>query len=114
MFRKLLGFIGFGGTETEHCKGNPDSELVSTASTDSILSVDAFNEWFNDPLNNAVYAHSGIFLRLDKLSYSHIEDYLDKNHNIDRGHPFYNDPMFYLLLCDFQEDIRNDWIQKSK
>jgi hypothetical protein len=41
------------------------------------FNVDNFNKWFNDPNNKAVYANTGIFLRLDKLSESH-KDYLEK------------------------------------
>ena len=37
-------------------------------SEDVVFNVDNFNKWFNDPNNNAVYANTGIFLRLDKLS----------------------------------------------
>jgi hypothetical protein len=114
MFKKIMIFCGLIKSNEGSYTTPVDPVIATPVSGDCILSVDAFNIWFNDPRNNAVYAHSGIFLRLDKLSYSHIEDYLDKKHNIDRAHPFYNDPMFYLLLCDFQEDIRNDWIQKSK
>jgi hypothetical protein len=47
---------------------------VEIPSEDVIFNVENFNKWFNDPNNNAVYANPGIFLRLDKLSDSHITD----------------------------------------
>jgi len=109
MFRKIFIFLGI--LKSKHKVPLVD---VDPLSNDCIISVDVFNNWFNDPLNNAVYAHSGIFMRLDKLSFSHVEDYLDKKHDINRQHPLYADPLFYLLLCDFHEDIRKDWIRKSK
>ena len=48
-----------------------------------LFNVDTFNTWFNDKDNGAEYAHSGIFLRLDKLSENHLIDYFKKCHNID-------------------------------
>lgn len=43
---------------------------------DSIIDVEKFNNWFNSNKDPNVYAHPGIFLRLDKLSQGHIEDYI--------------------------------------
>lgn len=47
-----------------------------------VLNVQNFNIWFNDKNNNAVYANEGIFLRLDKLSVSHVTDYMEKCYGI--------------------------------
>ena len=47
-----------------------------------VYDVNNFNTWFCDPNNNANYAHRGIFLRTDKLSISHVEDYLKKCYGI--------------------------------
>jgi hypothetical protein len=47
-----------------------------------VFNVDNFNKWFNDLIIKAVYANTGIFLRLDKLSESHIKDYLEKCYSI--------------------------------
>ena len=33
-----------------------------------VFNVSNFNQWFQDPNNNAVYANRGIYLRIDKLS----------------------------------------------
>lgn len=54
-----------------------------------VFNVDNFNEWFNDKDNGATYAHSGIFLRTDKLSDQHIEEYMKNCYGIDNFGPFY-------------------------
>ena len=71
-----------------------------------ILNVNKFNEWFCNKDNNAVYAHEGIFLRLDKLSLSHIDDYLLKAHKLEK-HDFE-----YDKLQDFLDSIKKDWKEK--
>ncbi len=77
---------------------------VEIPSEDVIFNVDNFNKWFNDPNNNAVYANPGIFLRLDKLSESHILDYMLKCYGIgNEGH---------WDLYKFYEEIRKDWMNK--
>ena len=59
---------------------------------------------FNDPNNNAVYAHSGIFLRLDKLSESHIRDYIKNRFDIKEPD--------YDKIYEFYYKIRDDWRAK--
>ncbi len=72
---------------------------------DSIVyNVQNFNLWFCDPNNNAVYANKGIFLRLDKLSQSHITDYLQKSYGITDTN--------YQKLYDFEQSIRKNWYDK--
>jgi hypothetical protein len=73
-----------------------------------MFNVDTFNQWFNDKDNGAVYAHEGIFLRLDKLSKSHITDYLLKCHNIV-GNPY---ELYFNDIELFYEEIRKDWLEK--
>ena len=73
-------------------------------SDDIVFNVDNFNEWFNDPNNNAVYAHSGIFLRLDKLSESHIRDYIKNRFDIKEPD--------YDKIYEFYYKIRDDWRTK--
>jgi hypothetical protein len=73
-----------------------------------IFNVDTFNTWFNDKANNAVYANPGIFLRLDKLSISHIEDYLVKCHGLTLS-----DWDISEDINLFYEKIRKDWLKKS-
>lgn len=70
-----------------------------------VFNVDTFNDWFCDPNNNAVYANKGIFLRVDKLSISQIEDYLEKRWSImDKS---------YDSMSKFQDQIKKDWAHKS-
>lgn len=72
-----------------------------------LFNVDTFNTWFNDKNNNAVYANPGIFLRLDKLSESHIGDYLLKCHNINSlDHDFHEE------IKNFYYEIKKDWMDK--
>ncbi len=80
-------------------------EVSSEFSNDIIFNVDNFNTWFNNPNNNALYANPGIYLRLDKLSETHIQDYIEKCYNID-----YTTKQEYIPK--FYEDIRNDWRKK--
>ncbi len=89
-------------------------EVPVDMTNDAIFSVDTFNEWFNDPENGAVYANSGIFLRIDKLSMGQIEDYMDKRWGIDNKSSLYDNSSLYLLMLQFKEDIAIDWRKKSK
>ncbi len=84
-----------------------ETEEVNIIPDDIIFNIDNFNNWFNDPNNNAVYAHSGIFLRLDKLSQSHIEDYMYKSYRIP-----INSNEYYDKISDFYYKIRDDWRAK--
>ena len=69
-----------------------------------VYDVDNFNKWFCDPQNNAEYAHSGIFLRIDKLSQSHVDDYLKKCYGISESSYEKNNA---LLIS-----VREDWRKK--
>jgi hypothetical protein len=72
-----------------------------------LFNVETFNTWFNDKYNDAVYAHSGIFLRVDKLSESHIKDYLIKCHGLELPNWDIQED-----ISNFYEDIRKDWLKK--
>jgi len=74
-----------------------------------IFNVDNFNIWFNHKNNRAEYAHSGIFLRTDKLSEGHVEDYLLKCYGIETE--VFSKPTHEMILT-FMQDIRLDWIIK--
>jgi hypothetical protein len=74
---------------------------IEIASNDIMFSVENFNKWFVDPNNGAVYANRGIFLRLDKLSVGHIEDYLEKEFGIDRSSSLYENSSLYHLYWNF-------------
>jgi hypothetical protein len=82
-----------------------------TANEDIIFSVDSFNDWFNDPNNNAVYAHKGIFLRLDKLGEDQVDDYLLKRYNLDNGAFLFSKP-YVSMKADLYKAIRKDWSNK--
>lgn len=72
-----------------------------------LFNVETFNTWFNSPHNNAVYANPGIFLRIDKLSTSHVEDYLIKCHNLTLKDWDIEDE-----IQDFYQRIREDWMRR--
>jgi len=72
-----------------------------------IFNIDTFNIWFNDKDNQAEYSHSGIYLRLDKLSESQIEDYLVKCHGLNIG-----ECDLIEDISNFKEEIRKDWFKK--
>lgn len=76
-------------------------------SEDIIFDVKNFNKWFNDPENNSTYANSGIFLRLDKLSEDHIDDYL-KSYG-EEVHKKYSDRKYYYLTYAFYTQIQYIW-----
>ena len=76
-----------------------------------IFNVENFNTWFNYKNNGAIYAHSGIFLRTDKLSNGHIDDYILKCYGIDVNNFNFSKPYFDLYY-NFLDDIRKDWLVK--
>lgn len=83
-------------------------KAFNTLMTDVVFCVDTFNTWFCDPNNGATYANKGIFLRTDKLSMSHIEEYLEKRHQIEPEMQTDLQPEMY----NFYTQIRNDWVKK--
>ncbi len=72
-----------------------------------VFSVDNFNNWFNAPDNNAVYANTGIFLRLSKLSISHVTDYILKAYGIEN---YCSDVELYT----FYNKIQQNWIDQNR
>ena len=88
-----------------------EEELKDIPSEDIIFDVDNFNIWFNNPSNNAIYANPGIFLRLDKLSETHILDYLDKCYDIDSDFEGFSKPK-HIIMNTFYNEIRKDWSSK--
>lgn len=85
---------------------------VEIPSEDVVFNVENFNKWFNDPNNNAIYANPGIFLRLDKLSESHITDYMEKCYGIKNGGPFLWSEPVSEMIREFMYRIREDWRKK--
>lgn len=100
----ILSVISFFWYEKNFTK---KEEVTFVPRKYTIFNVDVFNEWFNDKDNGAVYANSGIFLRLDKLSISHIEDYLVKCHGLNLSNWDIDED-----VRNFHEEIRKDWIDK--
>lgn len=86
-------------------------KLDCSANEDIIFDVASFNNWFNDPDNGAEYAHKGIFLRLDKLSDHHIDEYLLRRWGLESGSFLFSKP-YAIMKADLQRDIRKDWIVK--
>ncbi len=81
-------------------------EIKQVVPVDTIIyNVENFNLWFRHKDNKAVYANEGIYLRLDKLSQSHIEDYLLKSYGIVQ--------VDYQKIYDFEQEIRQDWLKKA-
>jgi len=76
-----------------------------------IFNVDNFNIWFNHKDNGAQYAHPGIFLRIDKLSESHITDYLLKCYGVENPAFLFSKPA-NEMISEFQKEIRKDWLNK--
>lgn len=72
-----------------------------------VFNIENFNNWFNDP-NKESYAGSGIFLRIDKLGISFIENYLKDCYDYDIE--LYE----YLKIVQFYDDIVKDWKFKLK
>lgn len=71
-----------------------------------------FNTWFNSDKDWSIYAHSGIFLRLDKLSQDHFVEYII-SHGLDKENAleFYEDN--HTEFMKFEIDVRNDWQVKQ-
>jgi hypothetical protein len=87
-------------------------KTIEIPSEDVVFNLDNFNKWFNDPNNNAVYSNPGIFLRLDKLSESHILDYMEKCYGIKNGGPMKWSKPHWIMIEDFHNEIREDWRNK--
>lgn len=77
-----------------------------------IFSVENFNIWFRHPENNAEYANEGIYLRTDKLSESHIEDYLLKSYGLKNGAFLFSKP-YGEMISDLFRAVQKDWIAKN-
>lgn len=80
-------------------------KLTSEGVFDSILIVDKFNEWFVNNKNPDIYANAGIYLRLDKLCVSHIEDYI----RVATDGVLDIDNFNWKVIKDFEIEIRNNW-----
>ena len=75
-----------------------------------VFNVQNFNNWFCDPNNVAIYANSGIYLRLDKLSESHVYDYIEKCYGIKNNSFLWSKPT-HEIVREFVDNIRKNWIE---
>lgn len=84
-------------------------QLVESGFFDSeIFYVKKFNHWFKNNKDKEIYAHAGIFLRTDKLSRGHINDYIKV---ITKGLLSSKD-FDELLIMKFEDKIRKDWMKQ--
>jgi hypothetical protein len=90
-------------------KENKIQDLVDSGFFDSaIFNVDKFNEWFKNNKDKSIYAHAGIYLRTDKLSRVHIDDYISVITNgVISGKDFEE-----LKIFKFEDKIRKNWIKQ--
>ena len=79
-------------------------------SDEEIFNVDNFNSWFVSKKDPSIYAHAGIFLRLDKLSDHHFEDYF-KSIGLNPD-DFMEGSDYYKQFMAFERDVRKDWRNK--
>lgn len=85
------------------------SVLAEEGKLNRMLSVKEFNRWFNSPKDPRAYVGTGIFLRTDKLSLGHIEDYLEF---ASKGLVMVDD-FEYKDIIEFEDRIRKDWHKKQ-
>ena len=83
--------------------------IAQSGKLDSILNVKDFNEWFNSDKDPEIYAHPGIFLRLDKLSQDHLDSYVQ---HATEGLLEYGD-FDWETMKKFEDKIRKDWMKKN-
>jgi hypothetical protein len=72
---------------------------------DAILDVNKFNEWFKNNKDKDIYAHAGIYLRLDKLSEGHIKNYI----RVTTKGMADIDHFKWETIRDFEHAIRDSW-----
>jgi len=81
---------------------------------EEIINIDNFNTWFNDPNKSSdIYAHAGIFLRTDKLSGGHFDDYFLSCSGVDDLDHF-KEELTFNEYYDFENAVRKDWLEKQK
>ncbi len=86
---------------------------LTNVDINEVYNVENFNKWFNDPNNNATYAHSGIFLRLDKLSESHFIEYFESYEGIFNGKNIGCDYEMTRFSM-FKVAVKDDWKEKIR
>lgn len=90
---------------------NSKKIIISHIDIEKVFNIENFNYCFNNPNNGAIYAHTGIFLRLDKLSDSQFFDYFESYEGINDGENFaYRED--YTRFIKFKDDVRKDWMKE--
>jgi len=80
-----------------------------------LINVSAFNTWFcDDTKSKNIYAHSGIFLRGDKLGQYHIKYYWKSLTNLDDD--MVNDIVdeFHFIAYNLENNIRANWYKQNE
>ena len=75
--------------------------------------LSAFNKWFcDDSKPREIYAHSGIYLRTDKLCQGNIRDFWNSLTDLDEAilDELMNE--HYWIATQFQEVIRVNWMKQ--
>jgi hypothetical protein len=74
----------------------------------AIFNVKNFNNWFKNNKDKNIYAHAGIYLRTDKLSRGHINDYL----GVITNGTLCNKDFDELEIMRFEDKIRESWMKQ--
>ena len=74
----------------------------------TIFNVKNFNSWFKNNKDKSIYANAGIYLRTDKLSRCHIDDYL----RVITNGMISNKDFDELEIMRFEDKIRESWIKQ--
>jgi len=74
----------------------------------TIFNVKNFNNWFKNNKDKNIYAHAGIYLRTDKLSRGHINDYL----RVITNGMLCNKDFDELEIMRFEDKIRESWMKQ--
>jgi hypothetical protein len=78
---------------------------------DKVFNVENFNNWFNDTTKSKeIYAHPGIFLRTDKLSQYHFEEYF-KFCGIKNPRKFLEEE-YWKMYINLEKEVIKDWHKK--
>lgn len=74
----------------------------------TIFNVKNFNNWFKNNKDKSIYAHAGIYLRTDKLSRGHINDYL----GVITNGMLCNKDFDEIEIFRFEDKIRESWTKQ--
>ena len=74
----------------------------------AIFNVKNFNNWFKNNKDRSIYANAGIYLRTDKLSRGHINDYLVVITNGMLSSKDFDE----LEIMRFEDKIRESWMKQ--